>query len=80
MRHAGYVFSCEFVLGLALEAHSLAGGLQALGEADVAVLEALALGGGEIGGPECGDALVEAVAEHLRLELLGVDLSLGLHF
>ena len=68
---------------LAIEAHGLPGQLQSLGSVDVAGLEALALVGSEVcvvEGAGTGHALVEAVHEHLALELLGMHFSLALHF
>jgi len=75
--------SFKLVHELGIVAERDGGGLESLCGGDVALLEALALPGGQVGVGEGGarvGALVEAVDEHLRLELLGVDFSLGLHF
>lgn len=64
---------------LAIEAHCGPGLLEALREADVAGLEALAFAGGQVRALEGGsarDALVEARGVHLARELLAMNFPL----
>jgi hypothetical protein len=72
--------SLESVRELAVKAHGLAGGFQALRVADIAGLQALGLVSVEGGSTEGVEAFVEAADEHGSLEFLDVHLSLCVHY
>ena len=72
--------SLESVSELAVEAHGLAGGFQALCGADIAGLQALGLVSVEGGCAKGVEAFVEAADEHGSLEFLDVHLFLCVHY
>ena len=72
--------SLESVCELAVEAHGLSGGFQALCGADIAGLQALGLVSVEGGCAKGVEAFVEAADEHGSLEFLDVHLFLCVHY